>query len=90
MKLSDEQNNVVPIHPVPDDQEIADYLNELIGIDMVELKKLCEEYTEGEQHCIENGQPAIFVYGQALNKLRAQLKEDLVHMLAAALWELAK
>lgn len=77
---------VVPIRPVPDDGEISEYLTRLWMIDSEELDRLMEELKEARTEFRKQKEPDNFAYGQLLNKLRVQKKEDLVHMLAAAMW----
>lgn len=87
MAKDDENDNVVPIRRSgPDDSEVSLYLTQLWMVDSEELDKLMAELKEARQHNTDQGWPENFAYGQLLNKLRALLKEDVVHMLAAAMW----
>ena len=80
------ENNVVPIRPVPDDGEVSEYLGHMFRIDGEQLDTMMEELKQARQNCEAGGWPSNFAYGQMINKLKETLKEDLVHMLAAAMW----
>lgn len=81
-----DSDNVIPIRPQPTDPEISKYLSELFLIDEAELGRLGDELKDAKNEFKERELPENFAYGQLLNKLRATKKEEIVHMLAAAMW----
>ena len=78
--------DIVQFPHTPPDTQVTEYLAEMFIIDGEQLDHLMEELKDARAHCEAGGWPGNFAYGQLINKLRETLKEDVVHMLAAAMW----
>lgn len=78
--------DVTPLHKQPPDAVISQYLTELYVLSEEEADKFMEQLKEAREHAKVGGWPDNFAFGQLINKLRTELKEDLVHMLAAMMW----
>lgn len=79
------------LRPVPDDDTLNEWLQEQIDENDKALFTVLEDLTVSIENNKEAGRPSNFPYGRLLNYLRSDVSEpNLVRLLAAALWELAR
>lgn len=84
--MADDADNVVPFKKSPPDTVIDQYLSELFLLSEQEAATMMNQLIDAREYAKQGGWPDNFAFGQLINKLRTELKEDLVHMLAAMMW----
>ena len=76
----------IGLHQVPDDADMAKFLEELLANAKKELARLITEFDEVLEYGEEEGEPKIFGYARLLNHLSETKNPELVRMLSAAVW----
>jgi hypothetical protein len=81
-------NDFAGPRPVPSDVDLAQYFEELIqenGIDMIQVGV---QLISTIEDTLEKNEPRPFAYGKLLNFLAAQSSPHVLYLCASALWEL--
>lgn len=77
--------------PVPDDEQLAAWLQEQVDENDKKLLEVLMDLEETRIKRREEGPAEVFAYGKLLNFLRSEefTEPDLIRLCAAALWELS-
>lgn len=76
----------VGLHYIPDDADMAIFLEERLQEAKAELSVLITEFAEVLHYGEEEDEPKIFGYARLLNHLSETKNPELVRMLSAAIW----
>lgn len=79
----------IGLEPVPDDEEILEFIRKMIMRDLNSTKRHLQELSETIETTVEIGEPADFAYAKMLNFLSEQIDlRDLIHLAASAMWSI--
>lgn len=80
----------IGIRAIPDDADIAKFLESLIQEYNKKTIEKVKELNETIKETENSGQPAEFAFGKMLNYLATLEKPELIELLAGALWNAAE
>jgi hypothetical protein len=74
--------------PVPDDQELSEFILDLLNESCATLDEKMEELRDAISETLSNGQPRVFAYAKLLNYLNTQEVPQLIYLCACAMWKI--
>ena len=74
--------------PVPDDEELSDFIRKMIENDSEACDRHTAELAETIEVTQEAEEPEEFAYARMLNFLESLEDKDLIHLCAASLWRI--